>query len=270
MLYFLKLGGSLITQKNRAHTVRRQVLTRLAAEIAAALKQKADLKLVFGHGSGSFGHFAGKRYNTRNGVQTPEQWNGFVEVWQEARALNQIVIETLRSFGLPVIAFPPSASVLARDGKVIEWNLMPLQNALSAGLIPIIFGDVVFDTARGGTILSTEELFVYLAKQFLPERILLAGIEEGVWEDFPACTRLVRNITPQSYAHIAGQIGGSRAIDVTGGMAEKVQQMLELIKEYPSIQALIFSGAKNDLVRLALLGENPGTLIHADRVLSPL
>ncbi len=270
MLYFLKLGGSLIPKKNRAHTVRRQVLTRLAAEIAAALKQKTNLKLVFGHGSGSFGHFAGKRYNTRNGVQTPEQWNGFVEVWQEARALNQIVIETLRSFGLPVIAFPPSANIIARDGKVIEWNLMPLQNALSAGLIPIIFGDVVFDTARGGTILSTEELFVYLAKQFLPERILLAGIEEGVWEDFPACTRLVRNITPQNYTHIAGQIGGSRAIDVTGGMAEKVQQMLELIKEYPSIQALIFSGAKDDLVRSALLGESPGTLIHADSALFPL
>jgi len=263
MLCFLKLGGSLITQKNRPHTARRQTLERLSQEIAAATTERPDLMLIVGHGSGSFGHVAGKRHNTRNGVRTLEQWLGFVEVWQEARALNQIVINSLRSAGLPVIAFPPSASVIAQDGKILEWNLRPLQSALSAGLIPVTFGDVAFDTVRGGTILSTEELFVYLAKKLLPERILLAGIEEGVWEDFPVCTHLINEITPKTFGNLAQYIRGSNAIDVTGGMADKVQQMLELIKEYPTVQALIFSGDQSDLVRLALMGKNPGTLIHA-------
>ncbi|MEJ5203106.1 MAG: isopentenyl phosphate kinase, partial [Anaerolineales bacterium] len=165
MLCFLKLGGSLITQKTRPHTARRQVLARLSKEIATAITQRPDLRLIIGHGSGSFGHVVGKRHNTRNGVQTLEQWHGFVEVWQEARTLNQIVIETLRSASLPVIAFPPSACVMAQDGKVLTWDLTPMRSALAAGLIPVTFGDVVFDTVRGGTILSTEELFVYLAKR---------------------------------------------------------------------------------------------------------
>ncbi len=264
MLCFLKLGGSLITQKNRAHTAKRQILARLAREISEAVAQKPDLKLVIGHGSGSFGHVAGRRYNTRNGVHTQEQWNGFVEVWQEARSLNQIVVEALRLVNLPIITFPPSACVVAHNGKVVEWNLTPLRNSLAVGLIPLIYGDVVFDSARGGTILSTEELFVYLAEQLLPQRILLAGLEDGVWEDFPSRTQLARKITPKSYTLIANQICASKAIDVTGGMAEKVQQMLNLIKENPSIQVAIFSGCQNDLVRLALLGENPGTLICAD------
>jgi isopentenyl phosphate kinase len=56
-LVFLKLGGSLITDKNQAHTARLDVLERMAFEIAAARAQDQDLKIVLGHGSGSFGHY---------------------------------------------------------------------------------------------------------------------------------------------------------------------------------------------------------------------
>jgi isopentenyl phosphate kinase len=54
-LHFLKLGGSLITDKNEAHTHRPDVLARLGREIAAALEQDPSIKVVLGHGSGSFG-----------------------------------------------------------------------------------------------------------------------------------------------------------------------------------------------------------------------
>ncbi len=133
-LVFLKLGGSLITDKQSASTARLDVLERLAGEIKAALGAEPDIRLVLGHGSGSFGHVPAKKYGTRQGVSTPEQWLGFAEVWEEARALNQIVIETLLAAGLPVIAFPPSAAVLAQDGKVLEWPLRPMLAALDAGL----------------------------------------------------------------------------------------------------------------------------------------
>ncbi|GAH93416.1 unnamed protein product, partial [marine sediment metagenome] len=38
-LQFLKLGGSLITDKTRSHTARMDVITRLAEEIARAYKK---------------------------------------------------------------------------------------------------------------------------------------------------------------------------------------------------------------------------------------
>jgi len=68
-------------------------------------------------------------------------------------------LDALVSAGLPAIAFPPSGSVIAQDGKVVSWDLSPIQSALQAGLLPVVYGDVVFDTLRGGTILSTEDLF---------------------------------------------------------------------------------------------------------------
>ena len=63
---FLKLGGSLITDKRSAETPRPDVIRQLAAEIADARRRNPDLRLVIGHGSGSFGHVFGHRYGTRS------------------------------------------------------------------------------------------------------------------------------------------------------------------------------------------------------------
>jgi isopentenyl phosphate kinase len=190
-LQFLKLGGSLITDKTRSHTARMDVITRLAEEIARAYKKNPKLRLVLGHGSGSFGHMPAKKFGTRLGVSTGAEWRGFVEVWREAAALNHIVLEALDSAGLPAVAFPPSASVIASNGEVTVWDLEPIQAALKSNLLPVVYGDVVFDRVLGGTILSTEDLFGYLAPQLDPGCILLAGLEPGVWADYPICTRLI-------------------------------------------------------------------------------
>jgi len=57
-------------------------------------------------------------------------------------------------------------------------------------------------------------------------------------------------------------LGGSRAADVTGGMASKVNEMLALVQAVPGLSVRIFSGVSPSLVRAALLGEAaPGTMI---------
>jgi len=263
-LCFLKLGGSLITDKNKASTPRMEVIARLAEEIAAACTQNPNLRLIVGNGAGSFGHVPAKRYGTRQGVHTPEEWRGFAEVWREAAALNRLVTDALHAAGLPAIAFPPSAAVTSRDGQVVSWDLSPLHLALQAGLLPVVQGDVIFDTARGGTILSTEDLFQHLARALRPRRILLAGLEQGVWADFPACTRLVAEITPKNLPEVAPALSGSNATDVTGGMASKVQQSLALVQEIPGLEILIFSGEKAGLVKEALLGARVGTTLRGN------
>ena len=260
---FLKLGGSLITDKDRENTIRKEVIQRLAAEIAEARAANPDLGMLIGHGSGSFGHNAAHQHSTRAGVGSPRAWQGFAEVWFRARLLNQIVIESLREVGLPVIAFPPSAFFLACDGKALPPPISPLQAALEAGLIPVVNGDTVFDTARGGTILSTEDIFSALVPSLSPARILLAGIEHGVYADYPTCLHLIPYVTPFSSNIIRSQIQGSASIDVTGGMRSKVDEMLSLAQQYPGFEALIFSGMVPGNLREALKGFCPGTRIHA-------
>ena len=261
-LVFLKLGGSLITDKTRSYIARLEKLDDLAAQIATALHENADLRLILGHGSGSFGHTAASQFDTRRGVSGAEAWRGFAEVWYQASSLIRLVIEALRRAGLPAVTFSPAASVTAHDGKVFTWDCTPLQSALANGLLPVVHGDVVFDQVRNGTILSTEDLFVHLTVQIRPERILLAGQERGVWEDFPARQHLLEEITPGSFTQQVSGLGGAAGVDVTGGMLSKVTEMLALVEKVPDLEVLIFSGEEPGILQQALQGENPGTRLH--------
>lgn len=260
-LVLLKLGGSLITEKTKTSAPRTDVIGRLAGEIAAALRAAPNIRLVLGHGSGSFGHVPAKKNNTRAGVRTEEEWTGFIEVWQQAQALNRIMMDALTGVGVQAVGFPPSASVMAKKGKLNSWDLSPLRSALDANLVPVVYGDVVFDAELGGTILSTEDLFVYIAQHLSPARILLAGDEVGIYQDYAAKTEVIKGITPHTFPEAS--LGGAAGADVTGGMAGKVKAMLELVQLAPSIEVNIFSGLVNGNVQRAIQGEQLGTILKA-------
>jgi isopentenyl phosphate kinase len=260
-MIFLKLGGSLLTDKTATEVVRDDVVQRLAAEIAAALQASEGTRLVIGHGSGSFGHVAAARHGTRSGVGTPAQWHGFADVADAAARLNRRVVGALLAEGVPALALPPSALALAEGGQMRRWFGLALSRACDAGLVPVVYGDVAFDTALGGTIVSTEEVLSFLATTLRPTRLLLAGEVPGVLDDSGA---VVARITPQNFAAVARALGGSRGTDVTGGMATKVRQMLALVQGTPALTVRIFSGLEPDLLRSALRDEtDAGTVIAA-------
>jgi isopentenyl phosphate kinase len=262
MLVFLKLGGSLITDKDRPYTPRLELLNDLARQIFSTLQDNPDLHILLGHGSGSFGHQPASEYGTRNGVSGQKAWHGFAEVWRQASLLNRLVVDALNNAGLPVITISPASAVHTRDRKVVYWDLSPITTSLERGLLPVIYGDVVFDEVLGGTILSTEELFAHLALHLHPGRILLAGLEAGVWEDFPARKRLIPEITPTVLSGYNSVLGKSSGADVTGGMLTKITSMLALAEKVQGLEILVFSGQEPGALRNALLGENTGTLLH--------
>jgi isopentenyl phosphate kinase len=136
--------------------------------------------------------------------------------------------------------------------------------ALEQGIIPVIHGDVIFDRTTGGTILSTEELFEHMARELHPERILLAGLEDGVFADFPTRRYKVDVLTPDSFTQASQSLGKAHGIDVTGGMESKVKKMLELAESLPDLTIQIFSGKKPGNLKKALLGEHLGTLITSN------
>lgn len=255
-LVFLKLGGSLLTDKTRPQALRPDVLARLAAEIVEALILRPELRLLLGHGSGSFGHVAARKYGTRAGVHTPEQWRGYAEVSHVASELNRLVVDALRAAGVPALRMQPSASALCRDGELRFLAERPIVVALEHGLVPVVYGDVSLDEVRGGTIISTEEIFAYLAPRLRPTRALLVGEVEGVLTADPASGvrgDLVAQITPETVAGLLQALGGSRGVDVTGGMAAKVLAMLALVRATPDLQCVhILSGLTPGLVRDAL------------------
>jgi isopentenyl phosphate kinase len=267
VITFLKLGGSLITEKDKARHARQATIRRLGMEIREAMEERPDLQIILGHGSGSFGHIPAHKFKTRDGVFSQDEWLGFAEVHHEAQSLNQIVMDIFFECGLPCIPISPLSAVEAENGIAEKWDIFPIIAALKNGMIPVVYGDTVFDIIRGGTILSTEDLFVFLAAKIKqPGRVLLAGWEEGLWEDFPDRTKLISRLEITNYPDQKNDfLKGSLFTDVTGGMAEKVHLMANLIQNDIIHSALIFSGEKPLNLKNALLDQIPGTLLYSNK-----
>ncbi|MCK5645804.1 MAG: isopentenyl phosphate kinase family protein [Anaerolineales bacterium] len=260
-MIFLKLGGSLITDKLRSETPQMEIIERIASEIAAARETDPELKLLLGHGSGSYGHPVAKKYGTQNGAETLQDWVGFSEVWYMAHKLDRIIIDSLRSVGLPAISFAPSASSVSSKGQIVKLMVEPIKRALDVGLLPVVQGDVAFDQEQGSTILSTEMVFRFLAPLLMPTSVLLAGIEPGVFKEYPSRGEIIGEIMDGDVDRL--KLGPSTAPDVTGGMGSKVREAMSISRAVPGMDVRIFSGKGPNSVYDALLGEPVGTLVRA-------
>ena len=267
-LVFIKLGGSLITDKRQRYHARHATITRLAEEIAQALKADRTLRVLIGHGSGSFGHVAAREsgYDPKAGHPSPM---AFAQVAAAASGLNHIVRSALLEANLPAVSMPPSASARLQEGKLTQMAVEPIIDLLKQGLIPIVFGDVALHADdQGGGIASTEIIFSLLAERMRPQRMLLLGMVEGVFEQVPSQENptplLVPEITRQNWPTVRNGLGGSHGTDVTGGMIAKVSETLQLIETIPTLQIRIVSGTQPGLLTRLLVDPTTkaGTLIH--------
>jgi isopentenyl phosphate kinase len=264
-LVFLKLGGSLITDKRRYETPRPAVISRVAKEIQAALDVREDMQLILGHGSGSFGHFVADRYKVHEG--NLEDWTGYAETSAAAQRLNRLVTDALLSEDVPVVSLQPSASARCRDGELMDLAIDPVVELLSRGVVPLVYGDVALDDVKGCTIVSTEQLFTLLAQRLRPQRIIMAGEVAGVYSGDPhrdSIVRLIPEITSQNYQQIEEMLSHSFGTDVTGGMVSKVQSLFSLVSEQPNLIVRIITGRRNRLIERVLIEpeRQEGTLLR--------
>jgi isopentenyl phosphate kinase len=264
-LVFLKLGGSLITDKSREATARERVIRRAAREIKEALETRPELRLLVGHGSGSFGHFVARRHGLLEAG--PPNWRGYAETGAAAARLNRLVTDIFLGEGVAVVSIQPSASAHCQDGELIFMETEPIELMLRHGLVPLVYGDVALDKVRGCTIISTEQIFAYLADHLEPARIVLAGEVDGVFTADPLrdqSARLIPKISRQNFYEVEEMLAGSHGVDVTGGMLTKVRIMVALVQEQPELKVQLISGQQPGMIKRALLEPNlnEGTTIR--------
>jgi isopentenyl phosphate kinase len=249
-LLFVKLGGSILTDKTRPESINNSTLQTTASAIAAFLQVHPRQSLLIGHGGGSFGHYWAERYATHRGVFDASGWQGFARVADAMGRLNRYVVQAL----------------LADGGVLQQLDVTTIQRLLAVGLIPVVHGDVVLDQRQGAAIASTEHIFAYLAPRLTPRRIVLVG-EQGVFtadpRRDPTASRITR-ITTANIETVLTQTGASHGTDVTGGMATKVREMWQLVQLVPGLEVQLV-GTDGDVIGQALRGNNvdEGTIIRA-------
>lgn len=260
----LKLGGSLITDKTKPFTAKMDIIRDLAVQIKKALDTNPHLHLIIGNGAGSFAHYPAVQYNIKNGITREEQKLGFCEVQDAASRLNRIIVHELIKAKVRACSLNPSSMLVAQNGEIKNFFLDPIFGFLNLNIIPVLYGDIVFDEKRGAKIYSTEQLLSYIAQQlqkkgYSIERIVHNGITKGVLD---GKNNPIPKITQQNFKIIKKHLNSTRGFDVTGGMSHKVEESLKLADK--GIKSLIINGAsQKELLTKALLGEKVfGTVIQ--------
>jgi len=245
-LVVLKLGGSVITDKDTPETVDDEALNSVLDAVAAAFK-KGDARLVVVHGGGSFGHVHAAEHgvSTTDGTADAAAANA---IHGAMKRLNSEVVDRLQAREVAAVPVHP-LSVAARDESgSLSLPTEATEGLLAEGFVPVLHGDVIAHAGEGVTVLSGDEIVTSLAESLGASRVGLCSTVPGVLDEQDSVIEEIR-----SFEDVASVLGESESTDVSGGMSAKVRELLDL-----GAPAHIFGP---DAVREFLRGERAGTLV---------
>jgi len=258
----LKIGGSVITDKNAELTARTQDMSRLAEEIRKANVQ--DLIIV--HGGGSFGHPLAQQYAINSGFKEENQRIGFAETHHIMTVLNGLFMDALIWRGVPAVSITPSSCIMTKAGRIQCFEEAPLKMSLKMGFLPVMYGDTVLDTELGFTILSGDQLVSYIATRFNAERIIMGVDVNGLYDADPQVkktAKMFRHLTLEELKKLQNKLGKPTACDVTGGMFGKIAELIPAIER--EIPVTVVNARKPNYIYKALKGEKvEGTIMEKE------
>lgn len=261
-LIILKIGGSVITDKNGELAARTQEIDRLAEEI-----QTASVKsLIIVHGGGSFGHPSAQKYAIKDGLKEDSQKIGFSETHHVMTVLNGLFMDSLIWHEVPAVSITPSSCIITENGRIKHFEDSPIRTLLKLGFIPVLYGDAVVDSKLGFTILSGDQLVSSLAMRFNAERIVFGVDVDGLYDADPKVektAKMFRHLNPEELKEIQNKLCKPTACDVTGGMFGKVAELLPAVEQ--GIPVTMVNASKPGYLCKALEGKAvEGTVIKKE------
>jgi isopentenyl phosphate kinase len=256
----LKIGGSVLTDKNGELAARTAEMNRLVDEIQRANVQN----LMIVHGGGSFGHPVAEKYGIKEGFKEENQKIGFAETHHVMTVLNGLFMDALVWCNVPAVSITPSSCITTRKGRIQTFDETPLKKLTKMGFVPVMYGDAVFDMDLGFTILSGDQLVSYLATRFNAERIIIGVDVDGLYDADPKVeksAKMHKHLTLAELKMLQNKICKPTACDVTGGMLGKITELMPAIEQ--GIPTVIVNATKPNYIYRALKRETAdGTLIE--------
>lgn len=251
----VKFGGSIITDKNVPYKARPNIIRRLAKE----LKRIKNASIILAHGSGSFGHTSAKEFGGKKGYKS--KW-GIAKVARDAMEINRIVMDILVEEGLPAISLRPMSMIMTNAGEMKNNFFKVVEEVINQDLIPVVYGDVIWDKKWKSTIYSGEKTLneigmFFMKKGFKVGKVIQVGGTNGVYDDNGKTIPL---ITDANWGNIKQYVFKKNNIDVTGGMKHKIESALLIADR--GIETWITNGVIPNELSHALYNKNiRGTVI---------
>ncbi|WP_297418199.1 isopentenyl phosphate kinase [Thermococcus sp.] len=261
-MIIVKIGGSVFSDKAGApENFNVETVRGIAKEIAGVYP---DADFIIIHGGGSFGHPEAKKYGIREGL--PADWEsasrrriGFTLTHQAMLRANAKFINAFVAENLPAFSVSTSSTFITENGKVTYGDLEVIKRLLELRFVPVLFGDVSLDLAKGVDILSGDQIITYLAKMLKPEKVVFLMDVDGVYDGRPGVGKLIQNLKHDEISDLLDRLScTSTGTDVTGGICNKLREAAKIAEHS---EVWFINGKIPGRLSGAILGDGFGTRI---------
>lgn len=250
----LKLGGSVLTDKEAEGRFRRAAAKRLLGEMA-----RSELPIILLHGAGSFGHPQAQRHAIGRKPVDNNARAGVSEILASVGRLHADIVQLACDAGLRPVPVPLHLQCHSEGDQLMDLPSRRIGQLVNEGFLPVLHGTVVRDDVLGWRVVSADEMLMELAHELQPRLAVFATEVDGVFDKDPghADAKLLSRVGPGDLDQLEDiESAGS---DVTGRMIGKLERALEVATECPT---WIVNGMVRGRLHDVLRGKDvPGTRV---------
>ncbi|MBN2156939.1 MAG: amino acid kinase [Candidatus Lokiarchaeota archaeon] len=233
-LTIIKLGGSLLTDKSVPYTAKTDTISSVGKELKECLESGLIEDLIIIHGVGSFGHIPVLKHKLHLGLQNEEQLIAMSRTQHEINQFRLKLTEIFIENGLPVNLLHASSFCVSKKMKISENFTNSVKGYMSIGMIPLIGGDMLYDSKMGFSVGSGDQFMVLFAKKFSADNLIFVSDVDGVFTSDPKNNpnaQILSSIKIKDLGELIKKTVSSPLNDVSGAMKGKLRAIYSLKSE---------------------------------------
>ncbi len=262
-IIIIKLGGSILTDKNTPYSMRNEVINSLISQISDNYQTSNQPKIIVVHGAGSFGHPIANSFSIQNGLNLniPNQTLGLTKTNQSVKKLNTKIVDGFLSRDIPVLSLTTS-SVFFQENSVLKFTgFNQIGSLLDLGIIPILFGDILLHDPKNFSIISGDRVIFEICKSFSSSvnakykinKIIFCFDKDGIIiSNTEKDSKVIQNIKSKDLNLISLK-KFEDSIDVTGNIKGKLEEIKKICELGIPVQ--LINGQKPNLLSKAMKNE---------------
>ena len=214
-MILIKLGGSIITNKEKPLSPRRKTIDILTKSL-----KKISEPIIIVHGGGSYGHYWSVKYDMHT-KEKKYDLRGVAIIKNSMIELNKIILDSLLKNKLSPYCLPPTDFM--SGNKPVSKKVKEIEKIAKSGMIPVTYGDALWFGQNKTFILSGDKIMTHIAKILKPRLTIFALNEDGVYSDLRS-KKLIYELKGERPSI------SENKMDVTGGMTRKIEEASKIAK----------------------------------------